>query len=1609
MTDSSDNSFNTNSYRKKASLDDIDKFVHDIQNDTDDIIRDFHSNKLVMKKYFNGIITKYSDMEESILLLIYSVLCMKTKLMVLDKKIEEYVKLSQINTQQTAGGLDEETLKTIAKELPLAFQNIYYQYGQYKMIQIMELLNNQSVTYLDQLTYPPVINNSREIVPYDTFNYFNSYCDFYTKTMTYIKDFSSMIEDQFREDNLSEIDRYYVYRRITEFDMRDEKYNKKNDTLRENINTYKTGGEILNMLYGTVLYDRLVPNIVNGLRTKITEDSQIIVNLKKTFQESKGKITSNKKEINNLSKTFDKLTNQVTNLLESKNTGGYFINIQPPEPSIEASIKIINQILYSCLRTADSIHDFFGNRTSPEFEKNKFEYIKYIKFITDIAEPEIKQNFEEILKKLTGTKVLGKRLIDQEDFKKYKGLDINIAELLNAIQKPSDIEDHTMDVMNKFLYRIAELNDSVKASIVKVYRPGNTILGEIAQNITTVCPDVLNTAKFVDRESLFNQEYLGLNKGNMKNIFKDDNKNLLFVIYDKNILELINKEKRIEIIKKVKEFLDKDSVALSIDFYAISKTFFEMFTADHDSEGKNVFVRPNRVLAEVWDPAPNKKLKHLENVMITQVLNTGSDLLDTKNNMPICNKDYKVTFEENPEHHLIVNTGITMKGGDLIDIETDVKSTRFSPEVFRISNLIVEANKDSDKICKLFYLKNSGDWGQVTSANQNKSFLLSEDRLCNYYSVMTNTSSIYTIKRGDIFITMLHKGNIKMSWNDIFESINSTLVNNKYYLFAKKIEIKFRIDDKSDYSIVYDLTHLAVTQTNDPVKFKPIENLKKIVLKDIKYNDKSSEIKEVIIIEETVSNDVALTIIEKLNDHSKQILDLHKSIFLWKTKEYQNYNESIYVEFFDTFYDQIIEDDDLKYTNCAEKMAACKEVPPIKANLQTKIDNYVKNKVINYVQDNILVIYLLSLLDSDKYKTIINKYWIDIYKTIEYKNNELKWKPSENLQIINNEYETLLQEKERNFFEIAELAGDTKALMENLVQFYLQEYKLYKMNMETKKDAKVYTYSTLYYMENYKYDIDSSKIKEGIITPNRIFISSLLMNGVWDVFGVNPFIYSLFTEYLKQNIDKIPSYESGSEKVISKLKKFYSYINETELNEYINTHPLDNKLKHLKTMLEFLQKEKAIYEYSDREIYQNTDVKFIQDYFDLLKVLNVYEFNLFYYLYSLVIPTDTKETIAFGGKDNTVEKADIILKFDLRITTGTDYGRVQTPEFKIYQPFIGEYLQLLKNITNIEHNTELNVLLTDASVKQYFDGIISNKANMNNIDSCIESYFTTLKSKSEWEYYTEIMNIIKLIGATDGILDKNKNYLRQSNNYKTTIAAFVYMLNKYLDEYDKIIEILEPLNKDQCCKITKDLLTKINEEIGILNASEIFNHLTGFIAKALEKPTLSEPSQLSGTDLEIKTVQFVTLYTVNNYSSTEEAAVEVVPEEKEVVAAPAVSKVLDAEAEAEDVVPAELEAVDDVKKKCISLGTTKKRFTKTQLLSKIVELVSVKYSMIDRKELERALNEKNHALLCSILQLPADSEASLKDAAVNEAELNKIFDLPKLGGNIDYNKECQIM
>ena len=111
MTDNSDNSFNTNSYRKKVSLEDIDRFIYDIQNDTDNIVRDFHKNKAVMKTYFSDIITNYPDNEECILLLVYLVLSMRTKLIGVDKKIEEYS--NEIYPDYAMNNVSENVVKII--------------------------------------------------------------------------------------------------------------------------------------------------------------------------------------------------------------------------------------------------------------------------------------------------------------------------------------------------------------------------------------------------------------------------------------------------------------------------------------------------------------------------------------------------------------------------------------------------------------------------------------------------------------------------------------------------------------------------------------------------------------------------------------------------------------------------------------------------------------------------------------------------------------------------------------------------------------------------------------------------------------------------------------------------------------------------------------------------------------------------------------------------------------------------------------------------------------------------------------------------------------------------------------------------------------------------------------------------------------------------------------------------------------------------------------------------------------------------------------------------------------------------------------------------------
>jgi hypothetical protein len=604
------------------TLDQIDQFIYDIHNDTDDIIRDFKKNKSIMKNYFSGVIVHHKDMREEILMLIYMILCMKTKLNYLDKSISElvfnYLKKTTYDFNLHGGELDKSDYLLLKKEIPLAFNSICSQYARYKIKYIDELLSKQSVTYLDQLLSPPVSSNSREIISATDVTYFTSYYNFYSNIMKYIRDFLSVIEDEFRKNEISELYRYYLYRRVLEIDTNDKYSKDKNNKLRNTIDTYKNGADVLNMLYEDVLEERLVNNVLDCLRTKVTLKSEIIVIVKDKL--SKIKSLEDEKMIPYFIKTFDKLSFRVTKLLEYKQAGGTII--KQTEDGEKEVIKLfrnrINKILYCGLRKADSIHDFIiGQRTTPEFKKLNF--LDSIIFLVNkeflLNKKDIKKvfmNYSEILQDTANTEIFDDMFIFDEDSDKT-GKNINLAELERSIEGRTNFETNIIDQFNRFIYMICKSDntdkENIKKELLSVYRPGNTILESILLNIK---PVNLNTAKYVNKEILFEMEQTGIEK----DFFTSTIGNLLFVMYEDDILKAEKSSNRKDIIVKVKEFLGIDSVLLSVDFQSSSGTFFKIFTEDESDGGKNVFIRPSRVLAEIWDPARNKTIK---NINVTRI------------------------------------------------------------------------------------------------------------------------------------------------------------------------------------------------------------------------------------------------------------------------------------------------------------------------------------------------------------------------------------------------------------------------------------------------------------------------------------------------------------------------------------------------------------------------------------------------------------------------------------------------------------------------------------------------------------------------------------------------------------------------------------------------------------------------------------------------------------------------------------------------------------------------------------------------------------------------------------------------------------------------------
>jgi hypothetical protein len=1670
MTDSSYNSFNTNSYRTKISLDDIDKFIHDIQNDTNDIIRDFHTNKLVMINYFSDISILYEGYEESILLLVYLVLCMKTKLTYLDKKIENHVfnYLLRKDTQ-SAGTLDSDTVTLLRQKLPLAFESIYSQYAIYKIRLIEHLLTTKSILYLDEVLSIPVTNVTTQIVKYEEKNYFNSYNNFYDKIMVYIKNEVFQIENQFRNNNLSEIYRYYVYRKIIEFDITEETYKNKNDTLREYIIQNKSAYDIMKMLYGSIYEDTVNYNVIDEFRTKVTEDSDTIILIMNILEKE---ITNIRPEgIDYYSNIFDRISKKVEQiqLLKHTQSAGMFLkkevipkNKDKPDNNTIFRERI-NKILYTVLRSADSRHDFLFDekRPSAEFQKNKNEYLKSIKFIPELEYTEVgkkkdqKKDYEEILNDLNNTEIFKKLFVigETNDIQ-----DINLEPLLESMERKTHFEDHIMAQMNKFIYNLCQIDHypadlNITNEFLNTYRPGNFILDKILN-----CGSILsyiNTAQYINKPELFILEQRDFDEKKLPEIFKKkEMDNLLFVIYDDSILidDVENKQKRLEIIKTVKQFFGTDSVKLLVDYGQKSGPFFKIFTLD-DGEGNDVFVLPKFSLAQEWDAA-SKRGYDLNITEEPQILTT--DLLDKDNNIPICEKDYKIILDRKDDR-VIAYAGINV---DDLSISPDpIDSKNFTPSVNILSNLISDPKASENIRCKLFYLKNSGDWGQVTSANQNKSFLLSEDRLCSYYSFLTNTSTIYTIERGAVkkkFITILHRGDIEMSWQNMVEMIQNTLLVNNYYIFYENINITLDVTYRSDkqkkteeYEINFILKKGSVTYTLNknsidikPVdinsKFKKTGDLKTIQITKILYIYGGINVPKLditIIKNSTVNNPIPTTIITQIENYTSIKKEQEKCRFLVDNKCNEDYEKIIYSNFFDKFYPEIL---DQSLVQVGEETTL------------DKLKRIVEEEIINYISENIMIIYLSflnsnkNLLDSEekeeckegndcigkdkrkictkKYKAVITKFFnkLNLGAKEKYKleyisfTDELTWKSISQLLINREEtYENQLSKKIVDQTKIrdeatAQFITLTAELKEAQKEKQKNEQKIVEIESNKSKAYKLKNYNPK--ITDYKiYNMSESKIVNDLNlykynnSEQNVFISSILTTGIWDIFDINPFIYSLYSKFLSINPKLIPKNLNKSN--IDKIKFFYSFFDLDRINPVKSLQKeIKEKITDLKDFITSENDKYGLYITPQRGLTDKEYTNLVIEYLNM--GLNIYELSLFMYLYDFIIPTDFPEKNIFKVLDTKIEIANIKLLKDKHFK-------------KIDKPYVGEYLKMLRDLLPTE-DTDLLVSLSDPNspIVLYFTTIlkeldITKHKNLmileDNLLLVISNYVTELKKKEDSEYYFEVINILKSVKET---LKNNDTYINEKDNIKTTILWFIDLLYGYLSDYDKI-EYIKDMNKFQYCKLTINLLKQIKETI---QDYPILKHVHNFLTEVLEKEVELEDVPnlfVIHSDKYNRCSNIVAIYNdlyKEPSENSSECTVEDVSEDAVQLPKAAAAAVAAAELEAPDVYEDEDELVEPPKAEAAAAAAAdvSEEAAVAECIKKIIGDKNPK--CIPGKNVPNTLtvDDAQRLLDCKGID---HSQMKTKKKLCPALVKNGLIPDPSLkkGGHIDYNKECQIM
>jgi hypothetical protein len=322
-------------------------------------------------------------------------------------------------------------------------------------------------------------------------------------------------------------------------------------------------------------------------------------------------------------------------------------------------------------------------------------------------------------------------------------------------------------------------------------------------------------------------------------------------------------------------------------------------------------------------------------------------------------------------------------------------------------------------------------------------------------------------------------------------------------------------------------------------------------------------------------------------------------------------------------------------------------------------------------------------------------------------------------------------------------------------------------------------------MEQYHYTLPNDFSDSVKHLPDILFLSSIATTGLWDLFSINPFIYSLVSEYLKLNYELSELYTDREEDEVKSLELLYKTIDETLLDD-------DSRLK------KFIDREKNKYNTVHPRAKRGADTsKYIQQ----LNESNIYELLVFYYLYSKFVKEDKEKKIVFNSMTNTKEKA----KMEFR------YGGMNYNESgKEAVNFFKNYLNMLEKISEPKKNTKLlEILNSDNYISRYIAKLIRG-TDEDDIQNVFKTGLLKIKkSSSDDEYYSTIISILKTIKTT---LEINEQYLEPSNSIPSKVNSFVYMLSLYLDEYDDLADKIKD-NKFQFYKLTKTLLEKIIDNI----------------------------------------------------------------------------------------------------------------------------------------------------------------------------------------------------